>query len=450
MPLDWLFERFRRHAREDAIVWQDEICSYGRLLESVTSAADLLESEQIGRGTPIMVNADYSPGAIALMLAAAARGGVVVPVASHVVADRPKLARITQCHACIDVPDGLTYRLTRLDHQVDHPLLLHLTRNCRPGLVLFSSGSTGEPKATLHDLEALLGRFKTERHTQRIATFLLFDHIGGFNTLMYALSNHGCLITLPARDPETVCRTIARHRVEVLPTSPTFLNLLLMSGALDRHDLSSLKLINYATEVMPQATLDRLNKALPGVVFHQSYGLSEVGIMRTKSRARDSVWLSVEGATQVRVVDGILQIKAPSAMLGYLNAPSPFTDDGWFNTQDEVEADGQWFRIKGRQTDIINVGGEKVYPAEVEAVIMEVDNIADVTVASEPHPFTGRIVVAEVTTRADEDLKEVARRVRAHCFRRLASFKVPVKVIRTADRRITERFKKERRMKLDA
>jgi long-chain acyl-CoA synthetase len=450
MPLEWLFERFRRHAREDAIVWQGETYSYGRLLENVASAADLLESAKIERGMPIMLNADYSPGAIALMLAVAARGGVVVPVASHVVADRAKLARITQCCACIDVPNGLTYRLSRLDHQIDHPLLLQLARNCRPGLVLFSSGSTGEPKATLHDLDALLNRFKAERHTQRIATFLLFDHIGGFNTLMYALSNHGCVITLQARDPETVCRTITRHRVEVLPTSPTFLNLLLMSGALDRHDLSSLKLINYATEVMPQATLDRLNKALPGVTFHQSYGLSEVGIMRTRSRARDSVWLSVEGDAQVRVVDGILQIKAPSAMLGYLNAPSPFTDDGWFNTQDEVEVDGQWFRIKGRQTDIINVGGEKVYPAEVEAVIMEVDNIADVTVASEPHPFTGRIVVAEVTTRADEDLKEVAKRVRVHCFRRLASFKVPVKVTQATDRRITERFKKERRTKIRA
>ena len=450
MPLDWLFERFRRYAREDAIVWQDETYSYARLLESAASAADLLEFQHIERGTPIMLNADYSPGAIALMLAAAARGGVVVPVASHVVADRARLARIAQCCACIDVPNGLTFDVTRLDHQVDHPLLLQLTRNCRPGLVLFSSGSTGEPKATLHDLEALLSRFNVERHTQRIATFLLFDHIGGFNTLMYALSNHGCVVTLQARDPETVCQTITRHRVEVLPTSPTFLNLLLMSGALDRHDLSSLKLINYATEVMPPATLNRLNKALPG-----SFSTSPTASAKSASCAPDRARATLSGCRS-RVTPrsgwliGIIQIKAPSAMLGYLNAPSPFTDDGWFNTQDEVEVDGQWFRIKGRQTDIINVGGEKVYPAEVEAVIMEVDNIADVTVASEPHPFTGRIVVAEVTTRAAEDLQEVARRVRAHCFRRLASFKVPVKVTRAADRRITERFKKERRTKLRA
>jgi long-chain acyl-CoA synthetase len=315
-------------------------------------------------------------------------------------------------------------------------------------LVLFSSGSTGEPKAVVHDLAALLSRFKAERHTQRIISFLLFDHIGGFNTLMYTLSNHGCIVALEARDPETVCCAIARHRVEVLPTSPTFLNLLLMSGALERYDLSGLRLIDYATEVMPQATLDRLSQALPAVAFHQSYGLSEIGIMRTKSRASRSLWLSLDDATQTRVVDGMLQVKTPTTMLGYLNAPSPFTDDGWFATQDEVEVDGRWLRIKGRKTDIINVGGEKVYPAEVESVIMEVDNIADVTVMSEPHPFTGHIVVAEVTVGSDEDLKKVIRRVRAHCFKKLAPFKVPVKVTWADRERITERFKKERRTML--
>ena len=450
MLLDWLFDRFRRYAEAEAIVWRDETYSYGQLLDRVGSAVRFLEDQRLDAGASIMLNGDYSPAAIALLLAAAARGIVLVPVASHVVADRAKLAEIAQCSARVDVKDGLTYRLTRLPHRMDHPLLVQLTASLRPGLVLFSSGSTGKPKAVLHDLAALLSRFEAERHTQRIITFLLFDHIGGVNTLLYTLANHGCVVMLEARDPETVCHAIARHRVEVLPTSPTFLNLLLMSGALNRSDLSCLRLIDYATEVMPQATLDRLSEALPGVAFHQSYGLSEVGIMRTKSRASRSVWLSLDDTTQTRVVDGILQVKTPTTMLGYLNAPSPFTDDGWFVTQDEVEVDGRWFRIRGRKTDIINVGGEKVYPAEVESVIMEVDNIADVTVTSEPHPFTGNIVVAEVTVGSDEDLKEVTRRVRAHCFKKLAPFKVPVKVTRADRERITERFKKERRTKLCA
>jgi len=83
---------------------------------------------------------------------------------------------------------------------------------------------------------------------------------------------------------------------------------------------------------------------------------------------------------ETRVVDGILHIKAKSAMLGYLNSPSPFTEDGWTITGDSVEVDGEYMRFMGRQSEIINVGGEKVYPGEVESVIQEFDNVAEVTV----------------------------------------------------------------------
>ena len=77
---------------------------------------------------------------------------------------------------------------------------------------------------------------------------------------------------------------------------------------------------------------------------------------------------------------------------------------------------------------------------------MELDNIADVTITGEPHPFTGEIVVAEVSTADDEDIKEVAKRVRSHCFKRLQSFKVPVRISRAGSSRVTERFKKQRRI----
>jgi acyl-coenzyme A synthetase/AMP-(fatty) acid ligase len=238
---------------------------------------------------------------------------------------------------------------------------------------------------------------------------------------------------------------VETYHAEVLPASPTFLNLLLVSGEHEKHDLSSLKIINYATEVMPAATLERLNAAFPGVTFRQSYGLTELGIMRTQSRGNDSTWIRVGGEDyQTRVVDSILHIKAKSSMLGYLNAPSPFDDEGWFNTQDEVEVDGEWLRFKGRKSDIINVGGEKVYPAEVETVILEVENIADATVTKEANPLTGSIVVAEVTLHRDEPLAEVVKRVRKHCFSKLPSYKVPVKIRLSDASRMSERFKKQR------
>jgi acyl-CoA synthetase (AMP-forming)/AMP-acid ligase II len=96
--------------------------------------------------------------------------------------------------------------------------------------------------------------------------------------------------------------------------------------------------------------------------------LSELGILRCKSKAADSLWVKIGGeAFETRVREGLLEIKAKSAMLGYLNAPSPFTDDGWFKTGDLVEVDGECFRILGRKSDLINVGGEKVYPAKSKA-----------------------------------------------------------------------------------
>lgn len=445
MPLAWLFERFGEGLGDDAIVWRDGVTRYDALLARIEQARAFLADRGIEPGQSVLLDADFSPGAVAMLLAAIANRNIVVPVASHVVADRRRLAEIAECSAHLRVTDDDRYECDALPHAVSHELLRQIVDAGVPGMVLFSSGSTGEPKATVHRMDHLIERFKKPRHRQRIITFLLFDHIGGFNTLMYTLANRGCVITLEARDAKTVCRAIEQHRAEVLPTSPTFLNLLLMSGEHEKHDLSSLKVINYATEVMPQSTLDRLAAAFPGVTLHQSYGLSEIGIMRTKSRDNDSTWVAVGGeGYETRVVDGMLEVKAHSSMIGYLNAPSPFTDDGWFMTGDEVEVDGDWLRFKGRKSDIINVGGEKVYPAEVESVVMQVDNIADVTVTKQPHPFTGHIVVAEVSLDHDEDLKAVAARVRKHCFAHLPSYKVPVKIELAETSRISERFKKRR------
>ena len=132
-----------------------------------------------------------------------------------------------------------------------------------PGLVLFSSGSTGKHKAAVHDLRALLKKFTVPRHCYRTLVFLQLDHIGGVNTLFYTLSNGGAVVVSEGRTPRQVCEAIATHRVELLPTSPTFLNLLLLSEEHQRHDLSSLKLITYGTEPMPEITLRKVHAAFP-------------------------------------------------------------------------------------------------------------------------------------------------------------------------------------------
>jgi acyl-CoA synthetase (AMP-forming)/AMP-acid ligase II len=171
-----------------------------------------------------------------------------------------------------------------------------------------------------------------------------------------------------------------------------------------------------------------------------------VGTLRSKSRANDSLWVKVGGeGFATRVVDGMLEVKAESSILGYLNAPSPFTEDGWFVTGDAVEVDGEYLRILGRASDLINVGGRKVYPAEVEGVILELDDILEAAVFGEPHPFTGQVVVARVTARDASDPVALERRVRDHCRARLEPYKVPVRVHHSADLLHTERQKTTRR-----
>jgi acyl-CoA synthetase (AMP-forming)/AMP-acid ligase II len=292
----------------------------------------------------------------------------------------------------------------------------------------------------------MLGKFKVRRHARRAITFLLYDHIGGFNTMLYQLSNAGCIVTLQDRDPDTVLRAIERHRVELLPTSPTFMNLVLLSEAYRRYDLSSLKIVTYGTEPMPESTLRRFHQVLPHIHLQQTYGLSEIGILRSKSQSSDSLWVKLGGeGFQTRVVDGILQIKAESAMLGYLNAPSPFTNDGWFNTGDKVEMDGDYFRILGRESEIINVGGQKVYPAQVESAVQEMPEVAEVSVYGEKNVMMGQIVCAAVRLKEPRDLRQFHHDLRQFCRQRLQEFQIPVRVKLVETAMHGERFKKSRR-----
>ena len=128
-------------------------------------------------------------------------------------------------------------------------------------------------------------------------------------------------------------------------------------------------------------------------------------------------------------MSGILQIKADSAMLGYLNAPCPFTDDGFFFvTGDRVELDGEYMRFLGRDSELINVGGQKVFPAEVEAVLLECELIEDTVVYGQRHPVTGAIVCADVQLRGIQNEAEARRAIKRFCGAKLEPYKVPIKI----------------------
>ena len=445
MHIDFFLEQFRKNANNEAMVWKDKIYTYQELLGYVENDLKKLR-EQISVPLVVSVEADFSPHAAALLLALVELGCIVVPLTESVAHKKDEFKEIAEVEASIVLKKDDSFMFHKEDRSASHDILAKLKQERHPGLVLFSSGSTGKSKAAVHDFLPLLEKFKVERKCMRMLTFLLFDHIGGVNTLLYVLSNTGCIITLDSRQPEAVCRSIEKYNAEVLPTSPTFINLLLLSEAYKKYDLSSLKMVTYGTEAMPESTLERFHALFPNVKMLQTYGLSEIGIMRSKSKASDSLWVKIGGEDfQTRVVDGLLEIKAKSAMLGYLNAPSPFTEDGWFKTGDEVLVDGEYFRILGRRSEMINVGGQKVFPAEVESVLQEMEGVEDVAVSGEANPMLGNIVKARVKLSTGEDAAAFKKRLRSFCKGRLESFKVPQKVILVDHMMTGERFKKMRR-----
>ncbi|MDF2937806.1 MAG: AMP-dependent synthetase and ligase [Paenibacillaceae bacterium] len=446
MIIDWLLERMTEFEDRSAMVCANETVSYGDLLEGYGVWAERLRDYGLLTGEVVALEGDYSPAMAGAVLACMANGNIVVPLTAEVSHKREEFLGIAEAHVSVTVRGG-EWTAERLYHgEPANCLLKKLTASGNPGLILFTSGSTGAPKAILHDLARFLERYKKPRETLRTLTFLLFDHIGGFNTLFHTLSNGGTIIPPSSRRPDDICSLMEKHRVELLPTSPSFLNLLLISEAYARYDLSSLRMITYGTEVMPDWTLRHLREALPQVELRQTYGLSELGILRTKTRESGSPWMTVGGeGIETRIEDGLLHIRSRWAMLGYLNAPDPIDKDGWMNTQDEVVTDGDFIRILGRRSEIINVGGRKVYPMEVENVLLFMPELADVVVKGEMNPLLGQAVTAFVKPACPLSARELKERIRLYCRGRLEDYQIPVKVYLHDQDMYNERFKKIRK-----
>jgi acyl-coenzyme A synthetase/AMP-(fatty) acid ligase len=224
------------------------MATYGDIVDLVGSWQSRLDENQVGAGQVVALRGDYTPEACALLLALIDRGTIIVPLTEAAEVHREEFFEIAEVEVVISFDDADGWAMQRRNVSAANALTLRLRELGEPGLVLFSSGSTGKSKAALHNFTPLLEKFKVVRHRMTTLTFLLLDHIGGLNTLLYSFSNGGTIVSVRSRDPDIVCRAIERYRVELLPTSPTFLNLLLISEAYKRYDLSSLTLITYVTE----------------------------------------------------------------------------------------------------------------------------------------------------------------------------------------------------------
>ncbi|MGL6066331.1 MAG: ANL family adenylate-forming protein [Cetobacterium sp.] len=441
MSIDFIVSKMEENRDKIALITDGKEYKYSELISEYKKSVKFLKDNEVEYNSVVALKGEFNPENIGMMLAIIEKKCIYVPVANSV-KNIQKYLEIAEVQYLIE---GKSIKKIT-EENPKHEILKKLIEEKKPGFILFSSGTTGDPKAAVHNLVPLLDKYRTPGKSFSSIAFLLFDHIGGFNTVMYSIANGGLLATLKNRSPEEVAMLIEKYKIEILPTSPSFINMLLFSRIYDKYDLSSLKIISYGTEPMPESTLKAFHELFPGVTLKQTYGLSEVGIMRTKSESSNSLWLKVGGDEehQIKIVDGILYIKSKMSMIGYLNAPSPFDQEGWMNTRDRVEQKGDYIKILGRESELINVGGEKVYPAEVESILLEIPEVKDAIVGKEKNPILGNVVTCKISIDDNQDQKELKKKIQKYCVEKLEKFKRPVKIEFQIETFNSERFKRKR------
>ena len=444
--IETVLNRMHQNQSAPALLWHHTEYSYAEFLAMIDTWSGRLASLQIGQGTVCGVLGEFSPQVCALFFALLRDRAILVPFSFAAEPEMPVFLTLAGVQKLFRFDADDNWTLETFTDFVQNDLVTSFLERGTPGLIVFTSGSTGTPKGILHDCELVMRKFVVEREGWRTVLFLMIDHFGGFNTLLSTFAYHGVAICLPQRTTEVVCRVAEQSRATLLPTTPTFLNLLIASGIYKNFDLSSIRLITYGTELMPEATLVKVRSIFPNAQIKQTYGLSELGVLRSKSADDGSVWVKVGGAGfEIKVVDNMLWVRSESNMVGYLNAPSPFDSEGWMCTGDQVEVKGEYLRFLGRKSEIINVGGQKVFPVEVETVLLQDSNVREATVYGVKHPLMGQVVHARISLHQPEEPEVLTERLRRLCLAQLTKYKVPMRfVIVDEDAQHGARFKKLR------
>ncbi len=314
-------------------------------------------------------------------------------------------------------------------------------------MLLYTSGTTGRPKGVMVPHRQLFwNAVNTVAATDlgpedRALACLPLFHTGGLNCLATpTLYRGGTVVLMAAFDAERTLETVARERVTITVAVPTMYRMLLDAG-LDRFDVSSLGTVLCGGAPCPLPLLDAYLDR--GLNFRQGFGMTEVGpncfslppwMARRKKGSVGQVVLHGEAAVfgdDGRVLPdgeiGELRLRGPHACAGYWRAPeetAALFSDGWARTGDLATRDDEgFFRVAGRAKDMFISGGENVYPAEVENVVLALDGVAEVAVVGVPDARWGEIGLAAIVVRPGAALD--AEAVRAHCAERLARFKVP-------------------------
>lgn len=440
-----LFEKFITNKDRIAIIENGNSFSYDQLVHRIKHFQTELSINNL-ENKVVCLHSQYSFDSIALFFALTEkRNSVYINIDRDKTLNPEKYPAIQYCDFIVSISEnGLLNIENAIDQKIEDSLFLRLNNN--PGLILTSSGTTGAPKIMLHDLSILVNTYRQDKiRNNRIISLLGFDHIGGLDIMLRSIINCSLLVLTNSYNPESICELIQSHSINVLPASPSFFRALLLSGVYQKYNLSSVEIIGFGSEPMPESTLILLKEVFPQAVFQQKFGTSETNALRIKNDSTNPLAFKIDQEnTEIKVVENELWIKSPTQIIGYLSKEHQgHIQDGWFKTGDIVElSDEGHIKIIGRKNDIINVGGEKVFPTEVEKFILEIKGVIDCKVFGRHNPIIGQSVNAEVVT--NQDHKEMKSLIINHCKEKLPKYKAPTRIRFVDSIEMSGRMKRKR------
>jgi acyl-coenzyme A synthetase/AMP-(fatty) acid ligase len=307
--------------------------------------------------------------------------------------------------------------------------------------VLFTSGTTGVPKMVMHSLAGLTGAIKrgdTSDGPPVWGTFYDIRRYGGLQIFLRAIHDGGSLVLSDAEEPvgDFLVR-LGRHGVTHMSGTLSHWRRALMSPAARA---MSPRYVRLSGEIADQAILGNLRAFYATARIGHAYASTEAGVGFDVNDGREgfpAALIGAPGDVEMKVVDGTLRIRSPRAAVQYVGAgAAALADpDGFVDTGDMLERSGDRYHFSGRKGGIINVGGHKVHPEEVEGVINRHPQVRMSLVHPRKSPITGAIVVAEVVLREEAEVNGADARIGAVrgeildlCRARLAQHKVPAMI----------------------
>jgi acyl-coenzyme A synthetase/AMP-(fatty) acid ligase len=276
--------------------------------------------------------------------------------------------------------------------------------------VLLTSGTTGMPKMVAHTLSSLAGAIKlggAAADPPVWSTFYDIRRYGGLQIFLRALFTGGALVLSSAAEPAAAFLTRAgAHRVTHISGTPTHWRRALMSPSASR---ISPQYIRLSGEIAEQAILDHLRSFYPQAKVAHAFASTEAGVAFAVNDGLAGFPAGIVGRAssdvEMKVEDGSLRIRSARMADRYIGRQSPTLKDadGFVDTADMLELRGDRYYFAGRRDGVVNVGGLKVHPEEVEAVINRHPRVRMSLVRTRKNPITGALVVADIVLEKEPD-----------------------------------------------